>query len=70
MIETGGHVRRNAHAWHAATFFVVGTMLVGAWATFGHLLQGPLRSPRFARGFNAAMATLLLISTLPVLLGW
>ena len=56
-------------AWHAATLFGAGVVLVGAWSAFGRLLRGPLASPTFARGFNAAMAALLLASTLPVLLG-
>ena len=67
------HLPAAADAWtiasHAATLFLLGTVLVGAWSAFGRLLRGPLGSARFARAFNASMAALLLASTLPVLAG-
>ena len=67
------HLPASPDAWsiarRAATLLVAGVVPVGAWSAFGRLLRGPLASPTFARGFNAAMAALLLVSTLPALLG-
>jgi len=55
--------------FRAVMLFVTGFVLVSTWGAFGSLLRGLLESPAFARSFNAAMAFLLLASTLPILLG-
>ena len=58
-----------APALHAVLLIAVGTTLVSLWALAGAALRAPLARPGFARGFNAAMAALLVTATLPVLLG-
>jgi|GEM_PF-63806 len=54
---------------HALLLCAVGTCLVSLWALLGAALRGPLSRPSFARVFNTSMALLLVVSTLPVLLG-
>ena len=52
----------------ALALTLIGTALVSLWALLGSALREPLRRARFAHPFNAAMATLLMAATLPVLL--
>lgn len=52
----------------ALVMALAGLVLVSLWAGFGSLFRERLRSARFARVFNATMAALLLVATVPVLL--
>lgn len=55
-------------ALRALVLVATGMCLVSLWALLGAALREPLRRPGFARAFNAAMALLLVASTVPVLL--
>ena len=48
------------------TFLVMGTASITTWTLFGSALRPFLTSPRAVRGFNIAMAALLLASLYPV----
>lgn len=52
----------------ASVFAVVNLPVVAAWAAAGQGLRGLLADPARLRVFNAAMATLLVLSMLPVIL--
>jgi threonine/homoserine/homoserine lactone efflux protein len=51
----------------AAMFAVINAPCVGLWAAFGSKMRVLLKTPRFRRLFNIAMAVLLLASMLPML---
>ena len=51
----------------AALFAVINAPCVGLWAAFGAKMRVLLKTPRFRRLFNIAMAVLLLASMLPML---
>ncbi|HXF55160.1 MAG TPA: LysE family translocator [Hyphomicrobiaceae bacterium] len=51
----------------AAMFGVVGFGSAATWALFGTTLRRVLRNPRAVRGFNIAMALLLVASLVPIL---
>jgi threonine/homoserine/homoserine lactone efflux protein len=55
-------------AVQAAVMFIMGALSSAAWALFGSALRPILTSPRAVRGFNIAMAILLLASLFPVLM--
>jgi threonine/homoserine/homoserine lactone efflux protein len=51
----------------AALFAVINAPCVGLWAAFGSKMRVLLKTPRFRRAFNIAMAVLLVASMLPML---
>jgi len=51
----------------AATFFIVSFPCVGVWLMFGSMLRKLLTKPRNLRLFNLSMASLLVVSALPVI---
>ncbi len=51
-----------------AMYFFMGLLAMGVWLTLGASLQGLLNSNRRRRVFNLSMATLLLLSIVPILL--
>jgi threonine/homoserine/homoserine lactone efflux protein len=53
----------------AGVFFIVSIPSTGAWLIFGTGLQKYLRQPKYLRVFNISMATLLIASIVPVILG-
>jgi threonine/homoserine/homoserine lactone efflux protein len=52
----------------SAVFALINLPSVGMWAGFGSLLRNVLRNPRGLRLFNWGMATLLVLSLVPLLL--
>ncbi|MNW10261.1 hypothetical protein D3C71_2074410 [compost metagenome] len=51
----------------AALFALVNCPSVGLWTMAGSLLRNWLGNPRVLRGFNIAMALLLVVSLYPIL---
>ena len=49
-------------------FLLMGTASITTWTLFGSALRPFLTSPRAVRGFNIAMALLLLASLYPVIM--
>ncbi|NQZ93333.1 MAG: LysE family translocator [Moritella sp.] len=51
----------------ALTFFIISFPCVGIWLLFGSMLKTLLKNDKYRRYFNYAMASLLVLSVLPVI---